>query len=29
MKNPLKHPHAPKAKKCDKTLPFPIKRIGG
>lgn len=22
-------PHAPKAKKCDKTLPFPIKRIGG
>lgn len=27
MKKPLKHPHAPKAKKCDKTLPFPIKRI--
>lgn len=22
-------PHAPKAKKCDPTLPFPIKRIGG
>lgn len=22
-------PHAPKAKKCDNTLPFPIKRIGG
>ena len=22
-------PHAPKAKKCDSTLPFPIKRIGG
>ena len=22
-------PHAPKAKRCDMTLPFPIKRIGG
>ena len=25
----LETPHAPKAKKCDTTLPFPIKRIGG